>query len=65
MQNIGSNPNPYSTDVVLVQAEGKTGDQVDRDVAMAKAINEQRREMGQVAESDHAQVYDGAAWKPC
>ena len=61
MQNIGG-LNGVSPDIVLVQAQGKTGEQVDRDVAMAKAANEFRKEMGQVPEQNKAQVYDGS-WK--
>ena len=60
MQNISSNG--CSPDIVLVQAEGKTGDQVDRDVAMAKSANDYRKSMGQVPERDQAQVYDGS-WR--
>ncbi len=62
MQNISSNGNGQGPDIVLIQTEGKTGDQVDRDVAMAKSANEFRKGMGQVPEVNQAQVYDGA-WK--
>jgi len=62
MQNISSNGNGSGPDIVLIQTEGKTGDQVDRDVAMAKAANEYRKGMGQVPEQDQAQVYDGS-WR--
>jgi hypothetical protein len=62
MQNISSNGNGQGPDIVLIQTEGKTGDQVDRDVAMAKSANEYRKQMGQVPEQNKAQVYDGA-WK--
>ena len=37
MLNI-SGSNPGKNDTVLVQAEGKTGDQVERDTAMAKSL---------------------------
>ena len=61
MQNVGG-LSGKSPDIVLIQAEGKTGDQVDRDVAMAKSANEYRKQMGQVPEQNHAQIYDGS-WK--
>ena len=41
MQNVGG-LSGKCPDIVLIQAEGKTGDQVDRDVAMAKSANEYR-----------------------
>jgi hypothetical protein len=51
-------------DTVLVQAQGKTGVQSDRDVAMAKALHQQSKAMGKAPEGDQAQVYTGAGWKP-
>jgi hypothetical protein len=59
MQNVGG-LSGKCPDIVLIQAEGKTGDQVDRDVAMAKSANEYRKQMGQVPEQNKAQVYDGS-----
>jgi hypothetical protein len=63
MLNI-SGSTPGKNDTVLVQAEGKTGDQVERDTQMAKSFNEYSKAMGQVPERDQAQVYAGAGWKP-
>lgn len=47
-------------DTVLVQAKGSTGDQSDRDIAMAKALHSQSKAK---PEGDQAQVYNGD-WKP-
>jgi hypothetical protein len=62
MQNIGTLGK--CPDTVLIQAQGATGDQVDRDVAMAKSLNEYNKATGQVPERDQAQVYGQAGWKP-
>jgi hypothetical protein len=62
MLNI-SGSEPGKNDTVMVQAEGKTGEQVQRDTAMAKSLNEFSKQMGQVPERDQAQKYDGS-WKP-
>jgi hypothetical protein len=62
MLNI-SGSEPGKNDTVLVQAEGKTGDQVQRDTEMAKSLHDYSKAMGQVPERDQAQKYDGS-WKP-
>ena len=59
-----SGSEPGKNDTVLVQAEGKTGEQVNRDMAFAKATNEYAKAMGQVPEQNQAQVYGGEGWKP-
>jgi len=64
MLNISPPQGNGTLDTILVQAEGKTGDQVERAGAMQSAETEYRKEMGQVPEQNHAQVYDGAGWKP-
>jgi hypothetical protein len=62
MLNI-SGSEPGKNDTVLVQAEGKTGDQVQRDTAMAKSLSEFSKEMGQEPKQGDAMKYDGS-WKP-
>ena len=59
MQTIGPPKDNGTLDTILVQAEGKTGDQVERP-ALAQSEAEYRKQMGQVPEQDHAQKYDGA-----
>jgi hypothetical protein len=63
MQNIGGTKNPNaSPDIVLVQAEGDTGENVDRAVEQAKALNEQRKEMGQLPDCAKAMTYGQGGW---
>jgi hypothetical protein len=61
MQNIGGMKNA-SPDIVLVQAEGKTGEDVDRSVEQAKALAEQGKEMGQVPAGAKAMTYGQGGW---
>ena len=60
MQNITSNGNGSGPDVVLVQAQGDTGDSVESASAMAKSLSEQRKAMGSEPKSGEAYVYSGA-----
>ena len=62
MQTIGPPKGNGTLDTVLVQAEGKTGDQVDPPTALAESEKDSRDEMGQVPEQNKAAKYDGQ-WK--
>jgi hypothetical protein len=63
MQTIGPPQGNGTLDTILLQAEGKTGDQVERSGVLAQSEAEYRKQMGQVPEQDHAQKYDGSGWK--
>jgi hypothetical protein len=63
MQTIGPPKDNGTLDTILVQAEGKTGDQVERSAALVQSEADYRKQMGQVPEQDHAQKYDGSGWK--
>jgi hypothetical protein len=62
MQTIGAQKDNGTLDTILVQAEGKTGDQVERTAAQQESEVDYRKAMGQVPEQNHAQKYDGQ-WK--
>ena len=62
MQTIGAPKDNGTLDTILVQADGKTGDQVDRTAAQSESEKDYRDGMGQVPEQNQAAKYDGQ-WK--
>ena len=67
MQTIGPPKDNGTLDTILVQAEGKTGDQVDRTAAQSESEKDYRKEMGQVPEQNHAPstTDSGRVYEPC
>ena len=60
MQNIGAPAGNGTIDTILVQAEGSTGDHVDRQPAQAEAMKDSNEV--ESPEVNKAAKYDGA-WK--